>query len=84
MAGNLVIAKPSSTAPETCKVCIKILNELPHDVVLGCVGKPEVYNELLKQKWDLIIFTWSAAKGKIIVLAAAPNLIFWNWEDKIL
>ena len=73
-AGNLVIAKPASTAPETCKVCLKILNELPHDVVYGCAGKPEVYTELLKQRWDLIIFTGSASKGKIIAAAAAPNL----------
>ena len=73
-AGNLVIAKPASTAPETCKVCLKILNELPHDIVYGCAGKPEVYTALLKQKWDLIIFTGSAAKGKIIAAAAAPNL----------
>ena len=73
-AGNLVIAKPASTAPETCKVCLKILNELPHDVVLGCAGKPEVYTTLLKQRWDLIVFTGSAAKGKIIAAAAAPNL----------
>ena len=73
-AGNCVIAKPASTAKETCKVCLKILNELPHDVVYGCAGKPEVYTELLNQKWDLIIFTGSAAKGKIIAQAAAPNL----------
>ena len=73
-AGNLVIAKPASTAPETCKVCLKILNELPHDVVYGCAGKPEVYTELLKQRWDLIVFTGSASKGKIIAAAAAPNL----------
>ena len=73
-AGNLVIAKPASTAPETCKVCLKILKELPHDVVYGCAGKPEVYTELLKLKWDLIVFTGSAAKGRIIAAAAAPNL----------
>ena len=73
-AGNCVIAKPASTAKETCKVCLKILNELPHDVIYGCAGKPEVYTELLNQKWDLIIFTGSAAKGKIIAQAAAPNL----------
>ena len=71
-AGNCVIAKPASTAKETCKVCRKILNELPHDVVYGCSGKPEVYTELLAQRWDLIIFTGSAAKGKIIAQAAAP------------
>ena len=73
-AGNCVIAKPASTAKETCKVCRKILNELPHDVVYGCSGKPDVYTELLSQRWDLIIFTGSAAKGKIIAQHAAPNL----------
>ena len=73
-AGNCVIAKPASTAKETCKVCLKILNELPHDVVYGCAGKPDVYTELLSQRWDLIIFTGSAAKGKIIAEKAAPNL----------
>ena len=73
-AGNCVIAKPASTAKETCKVCLKILNELPHDVVYGCAGKPDVYTELLSHRWDLIIFTGSAAKGKIIAAAAAPNL----------
>ena len=73
-AGNCVLAKPASTAKETCKVCLKILNELPHDVVYGCAGKPDVYTELLKQRWDLIVFTGSAAKGKLIATAAAPNL----------
>ena len=73
-AGNCVLAKPASTAKETCKVCLKILNELPHDVVYGCAGKPDVYTELLKQRWDLIVFTGSATKGKIIAAAAAPNL----------
>jgi aldehyde dehydrogenase (NAD+) len=73
-AGNCVIAKPASTAKETCKVCLKILNELPHDVVYGCAGKPDVYTELLSQRWDLIIFTGSAAKGKLIAEKAAPNL----------
>lgn len=73
-AGNLVIAKPASTSPNTCKVCLKILNELPHDVVLGCAGKPEVYTELLKHHYDLLVFTGSAAKGKIINQAVAPFL----------
>ena len=63
-AGNLVIAKPSLMAPETSKVCIKIINELPHDVIYGIAGEPEpdIYNELLKYRWDLIVFTGSSAK----------------------
>ena len=49
-AGNCVIAKPASIAKETCKVCLKILNELPYDVVYGCAGKPDVYTELLSHR----------------------------------
>jgi len=73
-AGNLIIAKPASSSPETCKVCMKICKELPPDVVQCCAGKPEVYTQLLKLRYDLIIFTGSAEKGKIIAQAAAPNL----------
>ena len=73
-AGNLIIAKPASSSPETCKVCMKICNELPSDVIQCCAGKPEVYTQLLKLRYDLIIFTGSAEKGKIIAEAAAPNL----------
>jgi len=75
-AGNLVIAKPSLMSPETSKVCLKILNELPHDIVYGIGGEPEpeIYSELLKYRWDLIVFTGSSAKGKIIAKAAAEFL----------
>lgn len=59
-AGNLVIAKPAATAPETCKVCCKILRELNPEVVQVCAGKPEVYTELLNNRFDLIVFTGSA------------------------
>ena len=73
-AGNLVVAKPASTAKETMKVCMKILNELSPDVVQCCAGSPEVHNELLANRWDLIVFTGSAKIGKIISQAAAVNL----------
>jgi aldehyde dehydrogenase (NAD+) len=72
-AGNLVIAKPAQTASETCKVCLKILNELPKDVVVGCAGRG-THEVLLKLRWDLIIFTGSAQTGKIIHKAAAEYL----------
>ena len=73
-AGNLCLCKPASMSPETCKVCLMILNEMPGDVVQSCAGKSEVYTELLKHKYDLIVFTGSATKGKIIAQAAAPFL----------
>ena len=73
-AGNLVVAKPAATAPETMKVCMKILNEMPKEVVQCCAGAPEVHKELLANRWDLIVFTGSAKIGKIITEAAAPFL----------
>ena len=73
-AGNLCLCKPASMSPETCKVCMMILNELPNDVIQCCAGKSEVYTQLLKLRYDLIIFTGSAAKGKLIAQAAAPFL----------
>ena len=73
-AGNLTLCKPASMSPETCKVCMMILNELPNDVIQCCAGKSEVYTQLLKLRYDLIIFTGSAAKGKLIAQAAAPFL----------
>ena len=73
-AGNLCLCKPASMSPETCKVCMMILNELPNDVVQCCAGKSEVYTQLLKLRYDLIVFTGSAEKGKIIAQAAAPFL----------
>ena len=73
-AGNLICAKPAATAPETQKVCMKILNEMPKDVVQCCAGPSEVREKLLSMKFDLIIFTGSAKIGKIIAQAAAPFL----------
>jgi acyl-CoA reductase-like NAD-dependent aldehyde dehydrogenase len=73
-AGNVVLAKPAATAKESCKVLMKILSKMNPEVCIGCSGNPEVYNELLKNKFDLIIFTGSADKGKIIAKAAAEHL----------
>lgn len=73
-SGNLSIVKPAASSPETCKVCMKILAELPKEAVLCCAGSPEVYTELLKNRFDLIVFTGSAEKGKLIAKAAAEYL----------
>jgi len=50
------------------------VNELPNDVVQCCAGKSEVYTQLLQLRYDLIIFTGSSTKGKIIAQAAAKFL----------
>ena len=73
-SGNLVCAKPAATSPETQKVCMKILNEMPKDAVQCCAGQPEVREKLLSMKFDLIVFTGSAKIGKIIAKAAAEFL----------
>lgn len=73
-AGNYVIAKPATTSPETQKVCMKILAELPEDVLLCCAGKEDVREKLLETRFDLIIFTGSAKVGKIVAEKAARFL----------
>lgn len=73
-AGNLVLCKPAATASETCKVCMKILNEMNKDVVQCCAGKEDVREELLRNQFDIIMFTGSDKIGKIIAQAAAVNL----------
>ncbi|MCQ2821396.1 MAG: aldehyde dehydrogenase family protein [archaeon] len=73
-AGNLVLCKPAASAVETCKVCMKILNEMDKEVVECCAGKEDVREELLNNQFDLIMFTGSSKIGKIIHQAAAKFL----------
>jgi aldehyde dehydrogenase (NAD+) len=73
-AGNLILAKPSEMAEASAVVCNKILAELDEDVVQVCQGGAEVCIELLKHKFDVIVFTGSPMKGVLVARAAAEFL----------
>ncbi len=74
--GNAAVIKPSELTPNCAAVIAraveKYLDVDAFAVVQG--GIPET-TELLKQKWDKIFFTGSPAVGKIVMRAAAENLV---------
>jgi aldehyde dehydrogenase (NAD+) len=73
-AGNCVLAKPSEMATESAYVCQKILGELDPDIVQVVQGDAPQCIELLKNQFDIILFTGSPMKGRLIAEAAAKFL----------
>ncbi|KAM6049201.1 aldehyde dehydrogenase family 3 member A2 isoform 1-T4 [Chlamydotis macqueenii] len=74
-AGNAVVVKPSEISENTARLVADLLpqyldREL-YPVVTG--GVPET-TELLKQRFDHILYTGSSTVGKIVMAAAAKHL----------
>jgi aldehyde dehydrogenase (NAD+) len=74
-AGNATMTKPSELSPHSSKAIAKVIQEALdpklHQVV---EGGAQVAMELLRNKWDLIVFTGSPIKGKLVLQAAAEHL----------
>lgn len=73
-AGNVVLAKPSEMAPFSAKLLEFILSDLDPEVVQIVQGGIDQCVELNKNKTDIIVFTGSPMKGKIVAKAAAEFL----------
>ena len=74
-AGNTVVLKPSEYAPKTAALLAEIIEEAfepEHVTVVN--GGASAAQELLKLRWDHIIFTGSTHIGKIVAKAAAEFL----------
>lgn len=75
-AGNCVILKPSEMAPATSKVVVELFEKyLDKNCYRVLEGKVEVSKAIIQEKFDVIVFTGSPEKGKLIAKAAAENLI---------
>jgi len=75
-AGNTAILKPSELAPETSATLKKLFDENFDPTVLAVVeGAVDETTELLQQPFDHIFFTGSTRVGKIVMKAAAEQLI---------
>ncbi|NXT96726.1 AL3A2 dehydrogenase, partial [Anhinga rufa] len=74
-AGNAVVTKPSEIAENTARVVADLLPQYLdpelYPVVTG--GVPET-TELLKQRFDHILYTGNSTVGKIVMAAAAKHL----------
>ncbi|MDX1642580.1 MAG: aldehyde dehydrogenase family protein, partial [Balneolaceae bacterium] len=75
-AGNTTVLKPSEMASETSSLLKSLIQQSFDDNVLTVVeGGVDETTELLKQPFDKIFFTGSSRVGKIVMKAAAEQLI---------
>ncbi|CAE8680298.1 unnamed protein product [Polarella glacialis] len=73
-AGNCLVVKPSEMAPHSAKVVERVLQTLDQEAVRVVLGGQEETTELLKLRFDHILFTGSGNVGKIVMRAAAEHL----------
>ncbi|XP_071795852.1 aldehyde dehydrogenase, dimeric NADP-preferring-like isoform X2 [Asterias amurensis] len=74
-AGNTVIIKPSEIAQEFATVLAKVVPQyLDNDCVQVVNGGVEVTTDLLKERFDHILYTGSGVVGRIVMEAAAKHL----------
>lgn len=75
-AGNCVILKPSEIAPHSSKVMADLVNNyLDKSCYAVIEGGVEVSKTITTFPFDLIIFTGSPEKGKLVAKAASENLV---------
>lgn len=75
-AGNRAVLKPSEIAPHTADVLARAVAEFFDPAVLAVVtGGPDVAAEFARQPWNHLVFTGSTSVGKLIMRAAAENLV---------
>ncbi len=75
-AGNCAVLKPSELTPRTSEVIAELVGHVfdkRHVTVVQ--GGPETSQELLRQPFDHIFFTGSTQIGRIVMEAAAKQLI---------
>ncbi|MFT4993954.1 MAG: aldehyde dehydrogenase (NAD+) [Paraglaciecola sp.] len=74
-AGNCAVLKPSELAPHASTLLAELLPQyLDKAAFLVVEGAVDETTELLKQKFDHIMYTGGEAVGKIVMAAAAQHL----------
>lgn len=75
-AGNTAIVKPSEIAENTAEVMAKLINtSFEKEYIHVVTGGVDVSQALLKFKFDHIFFTGSPRVGKIVMQAAAKQMV---------
>jgi coniferyl-aldehyde dehydrogenase len=75
-AGNRVLLKPSEFTPHTAELLRKLVSELfDHEVMNVVTGGHDVAEAFSKLPFDHLFFTGSTQVGRIIMKAAAENLV---------
>ena len=74
-AGNCVVCKPSEVAPATELLLLQLAKKyLDYSAIRFVAGGIPVATELLKLRWDHILYTGNGMVGKIVARAAAEFL----------
>lgn len=74
--GNTAVLKPSEIAPNTSSILASLIDRyFSKDVLAVVEGAIDTTTELLNQPFDKIFFTGSSRVGKIVMKAAAEQLI---------
>jgi coniferyl-aldehyde dehydrogenase len=75
-AGNRVLIKPSEFTPRTAELLKKLVREYFDRAVMSVItGGPDVAEAFSKLPFDHILFTGSTQVGRLIMKAAAENLV---------
>lgn len=75
-AGNCAVLKPSESTPAVTAVIEQLIQETFEPQYIRVVqGEKETTNLLIHAKFDYIFFTGSVPVGKIVMEAAAKNLV---------
>lgn len=75
-AGNCAVVKPSEFTPNVSAVIEGILSHCYEDTYIKTIeGGREITSSLIHAPFDLIFFTGSIQVGKIVMEAAASNLV---------
>jgi coniferyl-aldehyde dehydrogenase len=75
-AGNRVLIKPSEFTPRTAELLKKLVSEyFDRDLMSVVTGGPDVAEAFSKLPFDHILFTGSTQVGRLIMKAAAENLV---------
>jgi aldehyde dehydrogenase (NAD+) len=75
-AGNCAVLKPSESTPATSAVIEDMIRETFDPAYIRVVqGEKETTNLLIHAKFDYIFFTGSVPVGRIVMEAAAKNLV---------
>ncbi|KFZ30208.1 aldehyde dehydrogenase [Pseudidiomarina salinarum] len=74
-AGNCAVLKPSEHAPATADVLARLIPDyLSPEAVTVITGGADVAEQLLKQKFDHILYTGGGRVGRLVMKAAAEHL----------
>lgn len=80
-AGNTAVLKPSEMAPNVEKVIKEMIEDTFEEQYIRCVtGGIETNTSLINESFDYIFFTGSVPVGKIVMEAAAKNLVHVTLE----